>query len=142
MIGNPPHRFILPVEIKVATKHPYRIITTSDKTQHKTLAIPVDDPSLSSKIKHLAEQVFDTIEARDYARCDVLYANGKLQVIEVNGQPMIPDKWFDACAKTIGMNRREYCLAIFYSGISRYKKGEDSSLVIPQKFLDAIHSWL
>jgi hypothetical protein len=52
----------------------------------------------------------------------MLYANGKLEVIEVNGQPMIPDMWFDACAQTIGMNRRDYCLAIFYAGLKRYIK--------------------
>ncbi len=142
MIGNAQHRFVLPAEIKLFSKHPFRVITTTDKTQHKTLAIPVYESGLTSRISRLAEEVFDVIEARDYARCDMLYAKGKLKVIEVNGQPMIPDIWFDACAKTIGMNRREYCLAIFYSGISRYKNGEDSSLVMPQKFLYAIHSWL
>jgi D-alanine-D-alanine ligase-like ATP-grasp enzyme len=141
MIGNERHRFILPVEIKMLSKHPHRLITTVDKTHHKTLAIPVDEPGLTRRISRLAEEVFDIIEARDYARCDMLYANGKLEVIEVNGQPMIPDMWFDACAQTIGMNRRDYCLAIFYAGLKRYIKVNASSLVIPNKLEGDLRSW-
>jgi D-alanine-D-alanine ligase len=142
LIGNKQHRFILPVEIKLLSKHLHRIITTADKTQHKTVAIPIDEPDLTGRISQLAEKVFDTIEARDYARCDVLLTHGKLQVIEVNGQPMIPDTWFDACAKTIGMDRRDYCLAIFYSALSRYAKFVDTNIEIPEKLVNSLQNWL
>jgi len=141
MIGNDRHRYILPAEIKLLSKHPHRLITTDDKVHPKTLAIPVDEAGLTSRIRRLAEEVFDTIEARDYARCDLLYVKGKLLVIEVNGQPMIPDKWFDTCAQTIGMSRREYCLAIFYAGMSRYSKTRDTTWSVPQELLDAIQAW-
>jgi len=142
MIGNGPGQFVLPAEIKLLARHPYRIITLSDKLKHSTQAIPINDSSLERKLSLLARSVFETIDARDYARCDVLLSRGELQVIEVNGQPMIPDKWIDACAQTIGMNRRDYCLAIFYSGISRYARIDGSNIVMPEKLINAFKSYL
>ncbi len=142
MIGNARQRLVLPVEIKLLSKHPHRLITTSDKMNHKTQAVTIEESGLTTRISRLADEVFELIEARDYARCDILYTNGKLQVIEVNGQPMIPDTWFDACARTIGMNRREYCLAILYSAIRRYARVDGSTVVIPEILINALQKWL
>jgi D-alanine-D-alanine ligase len=121
MIGNGRERLNLPAEIFLLSEHLNRIITTADKNQHKTRALPVEDPKLRRKLANLADQVFDAVEVRDYARCDILSSKGKLHVIEVNGQPMLPDLWFDACASSTGFNRRDYLLAILEAAIARYR---------------------
>jgi D-alanine-D-alanine ligase-like ATP-grasp enzyme len=121
MIGNGKDRLILPAEIFLLQKHKTRIITTADKKFHQTRAIPVDEPDLKRKLSNLSDKVFDTVEMRDYARCDILQTKGKLQVIEVNGQPMLPDAWFDACGSSADMNRNEYIYAIIHAAIIRYQ---------------------
>lgn len=121
MIGNSKERLNLPAEIFLLSKHSSRIITTADKNQHKTRALPVDDPGLRQKLSNLGDRVFKAVEVRDYARCDVLLFRGKLHVIEVNGQPMLPDMWFDACASSAGLNRRDYLLAILEATLARYR---------------------
>jgi D-alanine-D-alanine ligase len=121
MIGNGKERLNLPAEIFLLSTHTNRIITTLDKKQHKTRALPVDDPGLRQKLSSLAGRVFEAVETRDYARCDILLSKGKMQVIEVNGQPMLPDLWFDACASSAGLNRRDYLFAILQAAISRYQ---------------------
>jgi D-alanine-D-alanine ligase-like ATP-grasp enzyme len=133
MIGNPPHRKVLPARIKLLVNHPYRIITTKDKMQHHTEALIVVNQERSLRVRRLAEAVFETVEARDYARCDLILAHGRLQVIEVNGQPMIPDLWFDACAESAGMSRSDYCLAILCSGLARALKAGVPSLPVPER---------
>ncbi len=121
MIGNGRERLNLPAEIFLLSEHSSRIITTADKNQHKTRALPVEDPGLRLKLANLADRVFEAVEVRDYARCDVLFSRGKMHVIEVNGQPMLPDMWFDACATSAGLNRRDYLLAILEAALARYR---------------------
>lgn len=133
MIGNPPSRKILPARIKSLGTHPYRIITTEDKMQHHTEALAVKDQERHGRVARLAATVFETIEARDYARCDLILAHGRLQVIEVNGQPMIPDLWFDVCAESAGMSRNDYCLSILCSSLARALKAGVPSLPIPEQ---------
>ena len=121
MIGNGRERLNLPAEIFLLSEHSSRIITTADKNLHKTRALPVEDPGLRLKLANLADRVFKVVEVRDYARCDILFSRGKMHVIEVNGQPMLPDMWFDACATSAGLNRRDYLLAILEVALARYR---------------------
>jgi D-alanine-D-alanine ligase len=122
MIGNGDRRLILPAEILLLTKRKRRVITTFDKNQHGTKAVAVKDEDLRGRLVRLADSVFTLIHARDYSRCDILMTGGEFNVIEVNGQPMIPDTWFDACAGSAGLDRRQYCLAIFQAGMDRYDR--------------------
>ncbi|MBN2256365.1 MAG: hypothetical protein JW704_00805 [Anaerolineaceae bacterium] len=120
MIGNDARRMLMPAELILLTKRNRRVITMADKNQHGTRAEPVTEAGLKGRLTRLAHTVFKLINARDYSRCDVLLSGGKLQVLEANGQPMIPDKWFGACARGAGMNQRQYCLAIFQAALDRF----------------------
>ena len=119
MIGNKSNKLVLPVEIIMKEDREITVITNVDKDNHNTLAIPVNDSSLQKKLIQLAENAFRVAGVQDYSRCDIIMFEGKLYVIEINGQPMIPDKWFGACAATVGINTSQYINAIFCSGISR-----------------------
>ncbi|MBP6086934.1 MAG: hypothetical protein KA449_01865, partial [Pelolinea sp.] len=68
----------------------------------------------------------------DYARLDVMHVNGKFYAIEINGQPMIPDKWFEACAQGVGLNKTQYLNAIFFAGIQRNIHAGYHHLKVPE----------
>ena len=120
MIGNGKSRLILPVEILLKGYKPVRLVTTEDKDQHRTSAISIQDADLREKIRLFAGRAFDAAGMRDYARCDVIVAGGGLFAIEINGQPIVPDRWFEACAQEAGLDEDGYIQAIFAAGISRY----------------------
>ncbi|MEA5077148.1 MAG: hypothetical protein VB013_01140 [Anaerolineaceae bacterium] len=119
MIGNPPDRLLMPARIRLKNKKPVRVITTADKDNHNTTASPVADESIKERLIQFVGPAFDAAGVRDYARCDVLYANDQFYAIEINGQPMIPDKWFEACCKDACLDHDQYLNAIFLAGIVR-----------------------
>ena len=133
MIGNGEQRLLFPAEISLKQKKKLRVITTHDKDNHLTQATPVPDKALNENLIDFSRKVFEAIAVHDYARCDVIYAGGQLYAIEINGQPMIPDKWFELCAFGGGLNAHQYLLAIFLAGIVRNNQQEVSQLIIPQK---------
>lgn len=124
MIGSQGHRLLMPAEILLKEKKEHRIITTADKELHRTQAIPVEDIELHEMITSFASETFDVSEVRDYARCDILMKGKKLFALEINGLPMIPDKWFEVCSAGAGLNAEQYLVAIFVAGLIRnYKSG-------------------
>lgn len=131
MIGNGEQRLLFPAEISLKQKKRLRIITTHDKDDHLTQAVPVLDKTLKEDLINFSRKVLETIAVHDYARCDVIYAGGQLYAIEINGQPMIPDKWFELCALGGGLNAHQYLLAIFLAGIVRNNQQGPSQLPIP-----------
>lgn len=138
MIGNGQHKLLMPAEIALKRKKKLRIITTLDKDNHNTRANLVYDIALKEKLIAIAERAFETTGVRDYARCDVILAGGQLFAIEINGQPMIPDKWFEVCAKGAGLNSVQYINAIFLAGLSRNIKMGRGNLHVPTKMQEAI----
>jgi D-alanine-D-alanine ligase len=133
MIGNDHNKLLMPAEIILKQNKTLRIITTEAKENHYTLAIPVNDMELHGRLISLAEKAFEISGVCDYSRCDVILAEGQLYAIEINGQPMIPDKWFEVCASGIGLDPNQYINAIFLAGIVRNNHQGKADLLIPPK---------
>lgn len=124
-IGNGAARRFLPAEIVFAGATERRIVTTEDKDGLKARARRIADGTLAGDVAALAAGAFEAAGVRDYSRCDLIQAGGRLWAIEVNGQPMIPDPWFQACAEFGGLSEPAYIEAIFAAAIARFLPGID-----------------
>jgi D-alanine-D-alanine ligase len=138
MIGNGHNKLLMPAEIILTTSKKLRIITTQDKEEHRTKVIPVNDNKLYRALVNFTETAFNVVGVRDYARLDVLMSGGKLYAIEINGQPMIPDKWFEICAFGSGLDSLQYLNAIIYAGITRNIHDGMSGLTIPDEMIQQL----
>ena len=130
LIGSGKHLIVMPAEIRLKVKKQVRLVTTADKEQHKTQAVPIRDIVLRRKLSGFATQAFSSAGVSDYARLDMIMAQGTLYAIEINGLPMIPDKWFEACAQSVQMTEDQYLNAIFLSCILR-KQAEGKNIQVP-----------
>ena len=120
LIGSVDQAILMPCEIVLKTTKQYRIVTTRDKDEHHTRALPVNHLGLRGQaLIDFSRQAFSLAGVRDYSRCDVIFAGGQLYAIEINGQPMVPDKWFEACTRGVGLGGAVYLNAIFLAGICR-----------------------
>lgn len=119
MLGNGPHALVLPAELRFRETVDPPLITTGDKDGHRTRALPVGDVELSAGLVAFARRAFAAAGVRDYARGDFILSNGRLYAIEVNGQPMVPDAWFEACARGFGLDERGYLVAIVLAALAR-----------------------
>ena len=137
LIGSGRQKLLLPAEIHLKIRKRVRLITTADKDQHRTQALPIRDEILRKKLSSFASKAFASAGIRDYARLDVLSVNGELYAIEINGLPMIPDKWFEACSKSICMQDDQYLNAIFLSSIIR-ERGEGKNIQVPAQMKQAL----
>lgn len=118
-VGNEEKRMLMPAELVFFEPEKIHVITTDDKDRDKTKAIAISDESLKEGAKEFARKAFLSAGVRDYSRCDLAFANGEFWAIEVNGQPMIPDPWFEACARHSGLTERQYILAIIRAALDR-----------------------
>ena len=133
LIGNGQGALFMPAQIKLKVMRKPRIVTTQDKDRHNTYAIPVCEPEIRDPLMAFSREAFATAGVRDYTRLDVMRANGKFYAIEINGQPMIPDKWFEACAQGIGLNKTQYLNAILFAVIQRNTHSGYHHLKVPEK---------
>jgi len=133
LIGNGQRALFMPAQIKLKVMRKPRIVTTQDKDRHNTFAIPVCEPEIRDSLIAFGREAFATAGVRDYARLDVMRANGKFYAIEINGQPMIPDNWFEACAQGIGLNKTQYLNAILFAAIQRNIHAGYHHLKVPEK---------
>jgi D-alanine-D-alanine ligase len=111
-IGNGPERLLMPAELVFLKPEGLHVITTQDKNRERTKARAMTDEDMREAAKAFAGRVFDSAGVRDYSRCDLVFAGGKFWAIEVNGQPMIPDSWFESCALYAGLDEKAYIAAI------------------------------
>jgi D-alanine-D-alanine ligase-like ATP-grasp enzyme len=118
-VGNGAERLCLPAEIQLPPGRISKVVTTSDKEEGEARALPISDASLAGAAVALASRIFASLGVRDYARCDLVWAGGRLWSIEVNGQPMIPDPWFGACMTAGGLSEEEYLIAIVMAAAER-----------------------
>lgn len=95
------------------------VVTTEDKSSGRAHAAPIRDAELKARVEECARHAFVSAGVRDYARCDLALSDGTLYAIEINGQPMVPDTWFGACARYSGMNDDEYLVAIVEAAMNR-----------------------
>jgi len=137
MIGNGPGAIVSAVEVR-PTVPGTLLVTEEDKETQATIVLPIDDARLKEKVERLARRVFIAAGARDYARCDILRHEGKLYVIEMNGQPMVPDRWFEACASEAGLDARQYLQAIVLAGIVGNAETGHAFIPIPREMAKAV----
>jgi hypothetical protein len=76
MMENGDQMILMPCEIVFKAPKPLRIITTRDKDEHRTWAIPVDDLELCEELCELTIRAFHVAGVRDYSRFDMRYAGG------------------------------------------------------------------
>lgn len=138
MIGEGNHMLLMPAEVVLKKKKIHRIITTVDKDLHGTLSIPVTESRLHDALCDLAKRAYTVAAVRDYSRFDVLLANGKLYAIEINGLPMIPDKWFETCAAGVGLSSTQYLTAIFLAGIVRNIRSGKLNSPLPLRMIQSV----
>jgi D-alanine-D-alanine ligase-like ATP-grasp enzyme len=126
MLGSGKESLYMPAEIRLergsgpALKP--RVVTTGDKDSGAARAVPVDEPDIRAELASLAARACAAAGVRDYARCDIIRARGKSYAIEINGEPMVPDPWFEACASGAGLDSSQYLLAIFFAALSRLER--------------------
>ncbi len=137
LIGTPPNALILPARVQFKDPSVHKPITTEDKDQHRTLATPVKNTALYRKVADLAGRAFRAANVRDYARCDLVQGDDQFYVLEINGQPMIPDLWFEACCKSRNLSRKQYLYSILLSALARWNRS-GQRLRIPHTLLSAI----
>jgi len=138
MIGNKNHRLLMPAEILLKEKKTHRLITTYDKDQHHCLASIVSDDKLRNRLCVFAEEAFTTTGMFDYSRCDILMTDNKLFAIEINGLPMIPDRWFEVCAAGVGLDEKQYLIAIFMASICRHLLSGDESFILTDTMMRSL----
>ena len=131
MIGNRGNWLLMPARVILKQKKKFRMITTRDKEDHLTRAVPVLDEDMRKRIMAESERAFEVAGVRDYSRCDMIFADGELFAIEINGQPMIPDKWFEECARGLKLDTDQCINAIFLAGLMRNIKEGKINIQIP-----------
>jgi D-alanine-D-alanine ligase-like ATP-grasp enzyme len=114
------------------------LITEGEKDEETIVARPVGDGPLSRRISKAARRAFILADSRDYARCDFLLHEGRLYAIEVNGQPMIPDPWFEAGARASGLASTAYVSAIVMAGAYRAARTGLAFVPIPSGLEEAL----
>ena len=121
MIGNGDTALMLPAEIRLKENRPIRVVTAEDRERNLTRAMPVEHAGENARIGAFAKRAFETAGVRDYARCDIIEERGRLFALEVNGQPRLPDPWFEACAKGAGLDAEQYIAAIVLAALRRHR---------------------
>jgi len=148
LIGNVENPIIMPSEIKLISNHARRVITTFDKENQNAIAIPIQCEKLKVEVSEFASKAFKVSGVRDYARCDILHVDGDFYAIEINGQPMIPDNWFDRGASDEGFTDSNYIFAILLSSMRRNHNARYDVLfqkacqVLPVKVMEKITGFL
>jgi len=131
MIGNGADAIVSPVEISRRRARSL-VITEEDKESEAVMAAPIDDERLKAEVGRLARKVFLASGARDYARCDILFHEDKLYAIEMNGQPIVPDSWFAACSREVGLDEPQYINAIALAAIAENARSGHALVSIPR----------
>jgi len=107
------------VEIVLKRDKGPRIVTENDKNEAGTSATLLAADAFTESLRDFASRCLNESGLRDYARCDIIRAYGTFWAIEANGQPMMPDPWFDACAASIGLAPDEAVRRVFASALAR-----------------------
>ncbi len=118
-IGNGKEALVLPMELSFAGDRKIRIVTNKEKVDALVMAKPVADEADRLALADLGRRAFESAGVRDYACCDIIMSGGRAWAIEVNGQPMLPDPWFDACANSADLDPKACILGIFAFSILR-----------------------
>jgi D-alanine-D-alanine ligase-like ATP-grasp enzyme len=132
MIGNGEGALMLPAEIVLKGSRPIRVVTREDRERGLAVAVPIGGAE-GMRIGAFARKALEAAGVRDYARCDLIDEGGDLFALEVNGQPRMPDPWFEACASGAGLDPDQYVAAIALSALSRGAQAGICAAGIPAK---------
>lgn len=118
MIGNGAERRVMPARVTldpgtttspaISAAEPDRLVTTEAKNSGRATVMAIEDEGERARVAALAARAFAAAGVDDYSRCDIVHAEGALHVLEINGQPMIPDRWFGGCARFSGLEGDAY----------------------------------
>jgi D-alanine-D-alanine ligase len=125
-LGSGKASLFMPAEIRLergaAPEGRPRVVTTRDKDSGAARALPVEEPGLGAELAALAGRACAAASVRDYARCDIIRSRGSCYAIEINGEPTVPDPWFEACASGAGLDEEQYLIAIFFAALCRLER--------------------
>lgn len=136
-IGNGNNAKYLPGEVKIIIPQKRRLISNVDKDTHKTKILPVSS-ELVQEIVDFSRKALSLAGIADYGRLDLLRCQKKLFAIEINGQPMIPDRWFDGCAEFGGLLREQYCAYLLSESVKRWQESGCSLPDLPKPLLEVL----
>jgi D-alanine-D-alanine ligase-like ATP-grasp enzyme len=137
-IGIGSSGLILPAEVTVQLEKKYPVISALDKEAHLTHIKQLEDNSQWEEAVDFSRKAFSVLNVRDYARLDIIRSRGCYYAIEINGQPMIPDRWFEASANGLGLNTAQYIKAIFLSGTVRAISLGNKTVKIPPEMYEVV----
>lgn len=137
MIGNGERAVVSAVEI-IKPRNGTWVVTQDAKDNHLSVVAPIEDPRLRKRIERFAHRAFMSASVKDYARCDLILDGDTLHAIEINGQPMVPDRWFETCAAAAGLDDRQYLQAIVFTGILRLVAERQVFMRIPKEMEQAL----
>jgi len=120
MIGNGKESLLLPAEIKLRDERPIGTVTNEDRLRGLAKAVFVEGDK-RALLADFARRALDAVSARDYARCDLIEAGGRLFALKAKGLPPLPDPWFEECAAGAGLGSNEYIVAILEAALARSK---------------------
>ncbi|MEN6500381.1 MAG: hypothetical protein ABFC65_07570 [Rectinema sp.] len=120
MIRGAESMWYMPARIDLLQPKRFHLISTSDKDGDRTLLSPLD-PEMAASFVSFAQKAFEASGVRDYARGDFFFADGKFWAIEINGQPMIPDRWFEGAAQFAGLSGAQCLVGIVAAGYRRLR---------------------
>jgi len=110
----------MPAFLGLAQPKRFHLITSHDKDGHHTVMSPLEPEQMEHFVR-FAQSAFESAGVRDYARGDFFFADGKFWAIEINGQPMIPDRWFEEAAGFAGISEAQYLVGIVAAGYRRLR---------------------
>lgn len=121
MIQGRESLWCMPAQLSLSRPKRFHLITTEDKDGHHTCLRPLE-PDLAAFFVPFARKAFESAGVRDYARGDFFFADGKLWAIEINGQPMVPDRWFEGAVRFAGLSEAQYLVGIIAAAYRRLRK--------------------
>jgi hypothetical protein len=132
----------MPSEIRLRDERPIRVVTREDRERGQTRALPILEAAERSRIGAFAKRAFEASGVRDYARCDIIEEGGRLFALEVNGQPRMPDPWFEACASGAGLDSDQYVAAIILAALHRYSSAGIRRAEVPPGLRAMLPIWI
>jgi len=138
MVGSGARRLVMPLAIGFTDGRRLRVVTSGDKDGHRTALSPIEPSTLADHVRDFTRQALDAAGVRDYARVDIMEEDGTLYAIEVNGQPMVPDRWFEACARPFGLGGSGYLAAIVLAAALRYDAAGATPLLVDARLRAAV----
>jgi D-alanine-D-alanine ligase-like ATP-grasp enzyme len=118
MIGNGKEALLLPAEVKLKENRPIGTVTCGDRLRGLVKVFSVEGEK-RELLADFARRALAAVSARDYARCDLIEAGGRLFALNAKGLPPMPDPWFEGCAAGAGLGPNKYVASIFEAALMR-----------------------